>query len=88
MGRKLTAVEDVALDALSGNPGPIGHAAGAGNWDRAVRGGFYRPVKRPVTMRLDADVLEWFRSRHPDGYQTRINAVLREYIARHRHDPA
>lgn len=83
MGRKLTAVENAALDALGGNPAPE-----AGNWDRAVRGGFYRPAKRPVTMRLDADVLEWFRSRHPDGYQTRINAVLREYIARHRHDPA
>ncbi len=34
--------------------------------------------KRTVTMRLDADLLEWFRS-HP-GYQTRINAILRSYM--------
>ena len=46
MGRKLTAVENAALHALSGNPGPIGPGAPKGrNWDRAVRGGFYRPVK-------------------------------------------
>lgn len=30
------------------------------NWEEAERGKFYRPVKKPVTLRLDADVLEWF----------------------------
>ena len=49
------------------------------NWDGAVRGKFYRPVKKPVTIRIDADVLAWFRSRG-DRYQTRINRVLREYM--------
>jgi uncharacterized protein (DUF4415 family) len=34
--------------------------------------------KETVTMRLDADLLEWFRRRH--GYQTRINAILRAYM--------
>ena len=34
--------------------------------------------KRTVTMRLDADLLEWFRSNQ--GYQTRINAILRAYM--------
>jgi uncharacterized protein (DUF4415 family) len=34
--------------------------------------------KRPVALRLDADVLDWFRS-SGKGYQTRINAVLRSY---------
>ena len=34
--------------------------------------------KEVVTMRLDADLLEWFR-REP-GYQTRINAILRTYM--------
>jgi uncharacterized protein (DUF4415 family) len=43
------------------------------------RGKFFRPVKKPVTLRLDADVLEWFRSRHPK-YQTAINSALRQYI--------
>lgn len=37
---------------------------------------FYRPLKKPVTLRLDADVIAWFKK---DGrrYQTRINAALR-----------
>jgi len=39
----------------------------------------YRPVKIPVKINYDADVLEWFRS-FGKGYQTRINAVLREYM--------
>jgi uncharacterized protein (DUF4415 family) len=34
--------------------------------------------KAVVTMRLDADLLEWFRQRR--GYQTRINAILRAYM--------
>jgi len=34
--------------------------------------------KKPVTLRLDADVLSWFKSLGK-GYQTRINAVLRSY---------
>jgi len=39
----------------------------------------YRPVKIPVKINYDADVLEWFRS-FGKGYQTRINAALREYM--------
>jgi uncharacterized protein (DUF4415 family) len=34
-----------------------------------------------VTMRLDADLLEWFRQEK--GYQTKINAILRTYMAEH-----
>ena len=37
--------------------------------------------KEIVTMRLDADLLRWFR-RHR-GYQTRINAILRAYMRAH-----
>jgi uncharacterized protein (DUF4415 family) len=37
--------------------------------------------KKTVTMRLDADLLAWFR-RKP-GYQTRINAILRAYMNAH-----
>ena len=36
----------------------------------------YRPPKRPVTMRLDADVVEWLKSYGP-GYQTKANLLLR-----------
>ena len=42
----------------------------------------YRPVKVPVKMNYDADVLEWFRS-FGKGYQTRMNTVLREYMLSH-----
>jgi len=42
----------------------------------------YRPVKIPVKINYDADVVEWFRS-FGKGYQTRINAVLREYMLAH-----
>jgi uncharacterized protein (DUF4415 family) len=44
-------------------------------------GDFYRPLKKPVTVRLDADVLAWFKK---DGrrYQTRINQALRKVMER------
>jgi uncharacterized protein (DUF4415 family) len=45
-------------------------------WKNAERGHFYRPVKRQVTARLDADVLAWLKSQGK-GYQSRINAILR-----------
>jgi uncharacterized protein (DUF4415 family) len=45
-----------------------------------------RPVKEMVTIRLDADVLEYFRRPGP-GYQTRINAVLRLWIKAHPNPP-
>lgn len=37
------------------------------------------PVKKPVTLRLDSDVLEWLKSQG-QGYQTRINSLLRKYM--------
>ena len=40
--------------------------------------------KEVVTIRLDADLLEWFRRQR--GYQTRINAILRTYMRSHRED--
>ncbi len=39
--------------------------------------------KKLVTLRLDAEVLDWFRHRGR-GYQTRINAVLRGFVAAQR----
>ena len=50
------------------------------DWSNAVRGKFYRPLKQSLTLRLDADVLAWFKAQGK-GYQTRINATLREAIA-------
>lgn len=48
---------------------------------RAVRGQMYRPIKKPVTMRLDADVIEWLKQDGP-GYQTKANALLRKEMMR------
>lgn len=45
-------------------------------WDGAVVGKFYRPIKKPLTLRIDADVLAWLKSQGR-GYQTRINQILR-----------
>ena len=47
----------------------------------ALRGWMYRPVKRPVTMRLDADVIAWLKRDGP-GYQTKANALLRREMLR------
>ena len=53
------------------------------DWSDAKRGVFYRPVKQQITLRLDADLIEWFKAHHSqdEGYQTRINRALREYIS-------
>lgn len=54
------------------------------NWPDAQRGLFYRPVKKQITLRLDADVLAWFKKRVPGGrgYQTEINRALRQHVQR------
>jgi uncharacterized protein (DUF4415 family) len=44
---------------------------------RAVRGKFYRPLKSQLTVRVDNDVLAWLKAKGK-GYQTRINAILRQ----------
>ena len=50
-------------------------------WKNAVRNPFYRPNKTSTTVRLDADVLAWLKSQGK-GYQTRLNAILREAMLR------
>lgn len=45
-------------------------------WQGAVVGGFYKPVKQQLTLRIDADVVVWLKSQGK-GYQTRINELLR-----------
>lgn len=46
------------------------------DWSGAEIGRFYRPKKRPVTMRLDEDVIDWLKGYGP-GYQTKANHLLR-----------
>jgi uncharacterized protein (DUF4415 family) len=38
-----------------------------------------RPRKRRISLRVDAEVLDWFKSKGP-GYQTRINRILRRVM--------
>lgn len=51
------------------------------DWRGARRGLFYRPVKQQLTLRLDADIVHWFKQQG-SGYQTRINEVLRRHVVR------
>ena len=46
------------------------------DWSAAVVGKFYRPTKKPVTIRLDSDVIEWLKT-DGRGYQTKANWLLR-----------
>lgn len=71
---KLAALRDGQLD-LSDLPE-------VGDWSRAVVGKFYRPIKKSLTIRLDADVLAWLKSQGR-GYQTRINKLLRSAMESH-----
>ncbi|MDR1863449.1 MAG: BrnA antitoxin family protein [Treponema sp.] len=40
---------------------------------------YFKPVKKAVQIRLDADVLAWFKG-YGKGYQSRINSALREVM--------
>ena len=75
MLERLAALPDSDID-LSDQPEIL-------DWSNAERGKFYRPVKQSVTMRVDADVLEWFKSNNAK-YQSRINEVLREFVQQER----
>jgi uncharacterized protein (DUF4415 family) len=77
----LAAQPDSAIDTTDHECPPTT----ASDWSGPIQGAFYRvtPIKKPVALRLDADVLAWFKQ-DGEGYQTRINAALREYIAQNR----
>lgn len=44
---------------------------------------FAKRVKSRITARFDADMVDWFKA-HGDGYQTRMNAVLRAFYEEHK----
>lgn len=71
----LAALPDAAIDTHD-----IPEVA---DWSEAVRGGLYKPRKEAITIRLDADVLAWFKGQATDGrgYQSEINRVLRQHVA-------
>jgi len=74
-GRKISGLKAAADDFGFSPSGTRDWAAGAAGW--------YRPIKKPVTLRLDADVIAWFKARGR-GYQTRINRTLRQVMLRER----
>ncbi len=43
------------------------------------------PEKKPISLRVDADVLDWMKSQGK-GYQSRINAILRSYYEAHKNE--
>ncbi len=51
-------------------------------WNSLEIGKFYRPMKKPVTMRLDSDVLAWLKA-DGRGYQTKANWLLRHAMVQH-----
>jgi uncharacterized protein (DUF4415 family) len=60
----------------------VNEARGSRDWMAEV-GKLYRPIKKAITLRVDADVLAWFKKQGP-GYQTRINRVLRRVMMEER----
>lgn len=76
--RRQSDEEIKAAVAGDGDAAPIASA----EWMRKAR--IFEPQpKTAVSIRLDEDVIEWFKQRG-SGYQTRINAVLRAYVELHR----
>ncbi len=47
-----------------------------------VRGRQKLPIKKPVSIRLSPDIIEYFKS-EGNGWQTKINAILHEYVRKH-----
>jgi uncharacterized protein (DUF4415 family) len=83
-GSKLTAsqaAELKTLQAMSDNVIDFSddRSANSEEWRDAVVGKFYRPIKQQLTLRIDADVIDWFK-KQGKGYQTRINELLRDVM--------
>ncbi len=82
MNRQLSDKQIAMLKALANKPdedidlSDIPEAS-SNAWKNAVPGEFFRPIKKQITVRIDADVLAWLQS-GGSGYQTRLNQVLRE----------
>ena len=70
--RDMTQAEVEALADADDGPLPDG-------WADAIRL-HPRPTKTDIHVRLDSDILDWFKKPGP-GYQTRINAALRAFVA-------
>ena len=63
-------------------PGTTSLARSSLPWLAAEVGRFYRPIKKQITIRIDADLLDWFKH-EAEKYQTLINQACREYMLHH-----
>jgi uncharacterized protein (DUF4415 family) len=82
---RLTAQDEkelAALRAMRDDEIDLSDAPESSRWSLGVRGRFYKPLKQQLSLRLDADVVEWFKrsGAGAKGYQSRINTALRDYI--------
>lgn len=85
---RLTARQRAQLDALAALPDDeidTTDIPEVRDWSGAKRGLFYRPVKKQLTLRIDADVIAWFKDHAAkgEGYQTQMNLALRNHMRRH-----
>ena len=85
--KPLTAQQRADLDALAVMPDDkidTTESPEQTDWSGAKRGMFFRPIKKQITLRIDADLIAWFRQNTTSdtGYQTRINEALRDYVTR------
>jgi uncharacterized protein (DUF4415 family) len=72
---RFDATTEAELEAsIAADPDDVHEAP---QWDQAVLG--LPPRKEHINIRVDADVLEWFRQTGR-GYQTRMNNVLRAFV--------
>ena len=72
------------INLKNAEPQPDEDAPEITDWSQAQVGKFYRPIKKQITLRLDADTLSWFKNQVP-RYQTLINKICRDYMEQHQH---
>ena len=82
----LTGAPEAELKALTAMPdSQIDHSdippLSDDFWKNAIKNPFYKPIKQATTVRVDSDVLLWLKGQGK-GYQTRINAILRDAMLR------
>jgi uncharacterized protein (DUF4415 family) len=83
--KPLTGEQTAELKVLAGLPDDAIDTSDAPelpDWSGAKRGLFYQPDNHQLAVRLDDDVVVWFKKHATtdEGYESRINRVLREYV--------
>jgi len=78
---KKQAKELAALAALPDGKIDLTDVPEVLDWSHGVVGKFYRPIKKPLTIRLDADVLAWLKTRGAVTRRASINSSERPWKA-------